>query len=323
MNIIERNYLPKLNIKETQRAIQEIESKLLEALNNKLEITVVRQPIVSSDKVSITTTKNESNRQINFDSSNDNIVYYIYNDYRYWLVNTLSNLDIKNNNSVGVFVNYINRDTEIKNTQSMESRKLLIEYRYDEDDYEEIYTKANELNKIVYDSIKSVQNAIIKTYPEVKGAKLPASLDEKELKKVSSKVNIEETLSDIASDEGSFLLVDKRNPKTDRSVESTFEISMYSHKKEINEAYRIYKISDRRTMADIEPFTAESESVMEEYIFGKDVLKDNNIRSLNIDIDIDSLSLLILEKSHILELQSGKSIEEIEEILDEANVKHL
>ncbi len=324
MNIIERNYLPKLNTKETQQAIITIDNKLIESLKNKMEITMVRQPLVSSKKVAVTTTKKEGNRQINFDSSNDNIVYYIYNDYRYWLVNTIHTLDIKNNNAIGTFVNYINRDLEIKNTQTMECRKLMIEYRFDNDDQSSAFSKADELNKIVYDSIKNAQSEIIKKFPELKDRKLPASLDEKELKKVSSKTNINDTLADIASDEGSFILKDKRDPSKDLNVENTFEISMYSFKKEINEAYRIYKISDRRTIQDIEPFTSESESIMEEYIFGKEALiKGNDKRTINIEIDLDALGLLLLGNAHILELQSGNSIEEIERILSEADIKHL
>ncbi len=323
MNIIERNYLPKLNMRETQRAINLIEELLMKNLSDKIEFIKVRQPIVSSTRVAVSTTKEHGNRQINFDSSNDSNVYYIYDDYRYWLVSTLKKLEIKNNNSIAMLASYIDRDAEIKNTESMEKRKFIIEYRYDKDDQESKYNKAIELNEIVINAIRSTQNELIKQFPELVSSKLPLSIDEKELKKIATRHNISDTLANVASEEGAFLLKDKRNPNKDKSIRNTFYLSLYSFKKEIDEAYRIYTIQDRRTMSDIESFISESESAMEEYIFGKEVLKGNDIRSINIDIDLDSLALLILDKSHILELQSGKNIDEIEKIFTDADLKHL
>lgn len=322
MNIIERNYISKLTLRETQNSIQIIDKKLLSKLDDLIEFVLVKQPVVSSKRiVANTSNSTNGNRQINFDSSNDSNVYYIYNDYRYWLVQTLNKLEIKNNNAVATFVNYIDRDTEIKNTQSLEKRKLLIEYRYD--NKEKVYEKAQEINTMVYDIIKYVNKEVIINYPILRNNVLPDVLDVKELKKISSRHNREESLADVASDEGAFLLVDKRNPKTDRTISNTFEISMYAYSKQINEAYQIYKIQDRRTMEDIEPFTAESDAVMEEYIFGKEALKGNDIRSINIEIDLDALALMLLEKSHILEVQSGSTIDEVEKILSDSEVKHL
>ncbi len=322
MNIIERNYVSKLSLRETQNSIHTIDRKVLSKLDDLIEFILVKQPVVSSRRIVANTSNTvKGNRQINFDSSNDSNVYYIYNDYRYWLVQTLDKLEIKNNNAIATFINYIDRDTEIKNTQSLEKRKLLIEYRYD--NKEKVFEKAQELEKMIYEVIKFVNRELISQYPVLRNNALPETLDSKELKKISSKHNREESLADVASDEGAFLLIDKRNPKTDRTIENTFEISMYAYSKQINEAYQIYKIQDRRTMEDIEPFTAESDAVMEEYMFGKEALKGNDISSINIELDLDALSLMLLEKSHILEVQSGSSIDEIEKILSESEVKHL
>ncbi len=323
MNIIERNYLPKLNIRDTQKAITLIDKLILENIGEKIQFIEVREPIVSSSRIAISTTKAHGNRQINFDSSNDNNIYYIYDDYRYWLVNALKRLDIKNNNAISMKSTYIDRDVEIKNTQSMEKKKLYIEYRYDKADKERVFEKAKELNEIVYSAIRKTQAEINKEFDELKGFKLPEKVDEKELKKIASRQNLENTLADVASEEGAFLLIDKREPLKDKSVTNTFQISLHAFKNEINESYSIYKIQDRRTMQEIESFISESESIMEEYMFGKDVLKDNDIRSISIEIDLDALALLILQKSHILELQSGKSLDEIEKILGEAEIIHL
>lgn len=323
MNIIERNYLPKLDIKETQRAMLMIEKLLIKNLGEKINFVEVRQPIISSSRVAISSTKKFGNRQINFDSSNDNNVYHIYDDYKYWLINSIKKLDIKNNNSILTMVSYIDRDEEIKNTQSLEKRKLLIEYRYDSTDRDKVFEKALNLNNFIYDSLKKVQKEIVIQYPELKGGELPNSIDEKELKKIASRKNLSESLADVASDEGIFLLRDKRNHLKDRSISNTFTLSVHSYKKEIDEAYRLYLIQDRRTLEDIEPFISESETAMEEYLFGKEVLKNNNLRTINIEIDIDAISLLLLQKSHILELQSSNSIDELEKMLSEADINHL
>ncbi len=292
-------------------------------IGDKIQFIEVREPIVSSSKIAIPTTKEHGNRQINFDSSNDNNIYYIYDDYRYWLVNALKKLDIKNNNGILMKGTYIDRDVEIKNTQSMEKRKMYLEYRYDKSDKDVVFDKAKEINEIIYSAIKKTQAQINAEFSELQGFTIPQTVDEKELKKISSRQNLKNTLADVASEEGAFLLIDKREASKDKSVINTFEISLHAFKKEINESYSIYKIQDRRTMEEIESFISESESIMEEYMFGKDILKDNDIRSISVEIDLDALALLILQKSHILEVQSGKTLDEIEKILSEAEIEHL
>lgn len=82
-------------------------------------------------------------------------------------------------------------------------------------------------------------------------------------------------------------------------------------------------IKDRKTIKDIESEFSVSEAAKEEYIFGKDILNGKNPRSINISIDIDTLSMLFLEKTHILEIQSGSNIKEIEKILKEADIEHI
>ncbi len=323
MNVIERNYLPKLGLRDTQEAIAIIEDELMRNLEEGISFIKVRQPMISSEKVALSSTKESGNRQINFDSSNDNNIYHIYDEFRYWLLDVVKKLEIKNNNSIATIANYIERDTQIKNTQSFEKKKLFIEYRYDSEDQELVYQKSYDLNKILLNAIKRTQEKIIRLYPVLSEFQLPEVVDEKQLDKVASRKNLESTLADIASEEQTFLLKDRRNIETDKSTKNTFELSLFTYKKEINEAYRIYKIQDRRTMSDIEPFISESESVMEEYIFGRDKLKDNDIRTISIEIDLDALSLFILGKSHIFELQSGKPLEEIEKILEDAEIKHL
>lgn len=323
MNIIEKNYSPKLDVKDTQIALQIIEDELIERLNNKISFFKVRQPLVSHDRVSVANTKDKGNRQINFDSSNDNNIYYIYDDFKYWLKNSISKLEVKNNNGIALTTLTIERDSEIKNTQSMEKRRFIIEYRYDVVDKEKMYEKALELNDVVYGVIKDVQRHIGGIYPELKKSILPEVTDKKELKKISSKHNIQESIANVASEEGAFLLLDKRNPKTDRNLSNTFVISLQAYKHEIDEAYRIYKIQDRRTLTELESFTSEYGNAMEEFLFAKETLIDKDINTLHIEVDLDALSMLILQKTHIAEIQSGKTIDEIEKIFSDANLKHL
>ena len=83
MNRIGKNYLQKLNIKETQEAINIIENLLIKELQERIEFIVVREPIISSEKISTTISSRQGERLINFDGSNDNIIYYIFNQYKY------------------------------------------------------------------------------------------------------------------------------------------------------------------------------------------------------------------------------------------------
>ncbi|NQX83297.1 MAG: hypothetical protein HRS50_01095 [Mycoplasmataceae bacterium] len=74
MNSIDRNYIPKLNIRETQEALVLINESLIKYLSEEIEFLEIRQPIISSKRVSTNISLINSQRQINFDASNDDIV---------------------------------------------------------------------------------------------------------------------------------------------------------------------------------------------------------------------------------------------------------
>lgn len=322
MNTIERNYSSKLNLRETQEAIIFIEQQLLAKMANRINFLEVRAPMISNKRnVMESLVSLDGNRTINFDTSKDNEIYYFFNNYRYWLLKSLKTLDIKNNNGVGIVVNFIERDVEIKNTQSMEKNLFLLEIRYE--NKEKIFEKGNEFMEILIKIINEINNELKRQYPKL-SLKIPKTIAKKELRKISKLGNVNEKLNDIGSEEGLYFLIDKKdNNSFNRDSQSTFSIILFSYSKEIDESYPIFKIHDRKTFEDIEKVELNSENLMEEYFLGKEFLKKNNIRSINIEINLDALALLLLEKTHILELQSGDSIDEIEKIFQNSNIKHL
>lgn len=319
MNKIEGNYLSPLNIRDTQEALNLINETIRKEIEEKFEVLFIREPIVSSERISTNLSALKGKRQINFDGSNDNSVYYIYNAYKYWLLKSLEVMEIKNNNAIATFTTSIDRDVEIKNTQTMERRSIHIEYRFDNKKI--IFEKATEINKTLISIIKNVEKVVCERFPALK-TNMPKNITEKKMSRINKKISIGQALSDIGANEKIFNLVDKKT-ESNKSIHNNFAISLKGYSREINEAFDIYKIKDRKTIDDLKPETAESETVMEEYIFGKDILTNHNLRTINIEINLDTLSMLLLNKTHLLEIQSGKNIDEIEKILSGADIKHL
>lgn len=315
MNKIKKNYVSKLSLRETQEALFKIEDILKYKIIDKLELIFVRSPLYSNKKMVSSNASSNGERQINFDCSNDNSIYFLFNDYKYWLLSTLKILNIKNNNSIGTFVSYIERDNEIKNSISLERRKLEIEYRFD--NKEKIFDKIQELFSIIYSIINETQEEISKQYESIKNT-FPSNINKI---KVNKEINIG-ILNEKAISEGYFIL-EKEFKNNSQSITSNYEISLIGFSKDILEATEIFMIKDRKTIKDIESEFSVSEAAKEEYIFGKDILNGKNPRSINISIDIDTLSMLFLEKTHILEIQSGSNIKEIEKILKEADIEHI
>ncbi len=320
MNSIPRNYSPKLDIRDTQEAQQFIKDELLKALSQKLEFIMVREPKVSSTKISTFSNEGEIKRAVNFDSSSDNIIYFVYNRYRYWFTNTLKELNIKNNNGIASFINFIDRDEEITNTQSIEKNTLQMEFRYD--NKANAFAKAEEYNEIILSALKSVESSLSAKYPKLKKV-FPDKNTTKEVSRIGSITGSHSVIDELASDYGFFTLTNKRKSKSQQSLRNNFEIKYLAYSSHINKAYEIYHIHDRKTIEDLEPLSSESKAAMEEFTFAKEQLNNKDVRSISLTIDLDALSLALLQKSHILELQSGRNIDEIEKILDSAEIKHL
>lgn len=320
MNSIPKNYLAKLDIRETQEAQQFINKELINILEQKLEFLIIREPKISSKKISTFSNESEIKRPVNFDSSFDNIIYFIFNRYRYWFTNTLKLLNIKNNNGIASFINFIDRDEEVTNTQSVEKNTLQFEFRYDNKN--NAFKKAEEYSEILLSAIKTIESKIVNKYSGLKKV-FPKKNTIKDVSRIGAIAGAHSVIDELASDHGFFILNNKRKSKSQQSLRNNFEIKYLGYSRHINKAYEIFHIHDRKTIEDLEPLSSESKAAMEEYTFAKEQLNNVDVRSISITIDLDTLALALLEKSHILELQSGKNIYDIEKILDSAEIKHL
>lgn len=308
-------------MRETQEAQQLIINTLIESLSQSLDFVQIRSPKVSADKIDVSNSEIDIKRPINFDSSNDNIIYFAYNRFRIWFTNALKELEIKNNNGVASLINYISRDEQITNVRSLEKNTLQIEMRYDNKNT--VDNKVMEYNDIIINAFKIVEEKLIHKYPKKLKKKLPLKQVIKDASKISAITGMESVIDELASDYGFFHLINRRNSKTQQSLKNNFELQYFGYSKDINKAYEIFHIHDRKHIDDLEPLSSESQAALETYSFLKEQLKNKDIRSISISIDLDMLTLTLLSKSHILELQSGKNISEIERILASSGIRHL
>ena len=317
MNTIPRNYLSKLNIRETQEAQFFLLKELIEAIEENFDVIQVREPKISTFRISATGLLKHGDRMINFDASNDNKIYTLYSEYKHWLVNVVKNLDIKNNHGIFSITNNIKRDNEISNTQSLEENLLQIEYRYD--NAEKSFEKSKELLETTVNVIKVVEKKLIEKYPKLSKS-FPSKIVVKEFRKTQNWKSIDAMIIDMVMEQKVFAMINRKKIQ----FSNNFETSLMAYSPETGKHYSPLTIHGRKTLQDIEPQISESESIMEEYIFRKDILKEEEeIRTINISINLDLLSLMILNKSHILELQSGKNVKEIEKILSMSGIKHI
>ena len=83
MNKIFKNYVSKLNLRETQAGIDYINIQVLEILKNKLDIFIVKEPKITIKKEPLDSIFLNNKRTINFDSANNSNIYFEYNEYRF------------------------------------------------------------------------------------------------------------------------------------------------------------------------------------------------------------------------------------------------
>lgn len=317
---ISNNYLSKLSLKETQEAINYIEENLIASLFQHLNFIKVREPKITMRKQESNLLFDKNVRPITFDSVNDNYVYYIYNSHRIWLVNTLKILEVDNNNGILTKLNFINRDVNISNICSMEKNILAIEYRFD--NKKQSFQKSQEISKIIYNILFSLKKELKKTFP-----KLIENFKENPIVKTlnrSKENSINNKEITYASNFGLYILENTYNNKDFfNSVNSNFNISINSYLSEINTPYKIVEIKDRVTPYELNEKKLSSNLIREEYLYLKEDILDKELKSISIQIDLDLLSLFLLEKVHILELQSGMNNKEIEKYFSSKEIKHL
>ncbi len=314
-----KKYIPVLTMRETQEAQELIVNLLKEELINNLNVILVRSPRISSKRQYANFSSLDGKRSINFDSSNNNNIYYIFNRYKYWFINIMKDLDVKNNNGVMSIINYVERDNVISNIKSMEENTLQIEYRFDIKD--EIFKKSKDLAEKIYEIFLKIEKIISNKYKLEET--FPKKISSKELKKIiKNPAHIEEVKSMVASEKSMYFLINKLSSNEIR-FDHNFEITLESYSKEIDSSFSILTIKDRKTLEDLKPFVYKTDRTVEEYRFAKEILDNKDIRTLNITIDIDLLAMVILKKAHILELQSGRNSKEIEKFFNTFNINHL
>jgi asparagine synthetase A len=323
MNKIPQNYLSKLSLRETQEAQQYIKNNIIDILSNKLNISIVRSPIYTTINQTSDLKRLQDSRVINFDSTNDDEIYYLYTNYKFFLVNTLSRLEIKNNNGIASFVNYVSRDQEISNIKSMEKNELQIEYRFDNP--EVTSQKMVELAQETFSSLKQILSGLKKRFNSLL-IELPDEMDLVDfdkVKKQKTKINIDSLKTELANIHGIYLLSDFNTEQNDLIEGREMKLSIEAYSPHADSSYSIATVANRITPSDITKIANTTEQITEEYMFAKERLIDQELRSINITIDLDALSMLLLEKAHILELQSGNFIEDVEKLLENKKIKHL
>ena len=82
-NIFLKNYISLLSQKETQEAQELIINELKKELTNNINLSIVRAPRISSLRQSVNFSSLDGRRPINFDSSNNSDIYYIFNEYKF------------------------------------------------------------------------------------------------------------------------------------------------------------------------------------------------------------------------------------------------
>ncbi len=185
--------------------LQEIYFELKETLNDELmesfNVFKVKQPIYFKGEMP---KKNIEYRGINFDMSQNEEIYTIFNEFDGWAIDFLDKNEIKNNNGIMLNLNYIQRDSLINNFSDIEKDTISIYMRYDGDNIEEkihdlvyqVYSIIVKVNEKKYE--KDFYNKILKKYSLINL--------KKEYSKYIYKINDEEIFKEILQRKGASLI---------------------------------------------------------------------------------------------------------------------
>ena len=312
-NKILQNYLPSLDLVETQKATALFKKLLIENLEQNLELIEVNAPLLSYKPTSTEIYEFMKSRGINFDSANNNGLFYIYNNYECWMRNTLTKLKLNNNFGIFSFLKYIQRDVEITNLSSKKKNTISIEYHFSNEKL--IYEKTEELTLLIYKLIVQSFKEVKNKFPKL-DFNIPEKLNSinlKEYKFNNEKLSFLE--NELTMTHGLTMF---KNEKNDSK-----KIRILFYSKELNESFEIMEAKARKTLLEMQESSNIYEDNLENYNYFKENLLENIVSSINIEINFDLLMLLLLKKAHIFEIQSCFGNKEFENYFKDKKIKSL
>ncbi len=316
MNRIPNTYKSNLSISETHELISKIKRELKDKLIDNLNIVEIKQAMYSRTRPATESKVLKDGRPITFDSVGDNSVYYILNDFALWMMNSLIKLNIKTNGGVISELKYIDRDVKISNTRSFEKNILSIEYLYD--NAENIVEKARELTDSVYRIVHSTINGILTSNEAIKAKPIPIRLKTVEIDSYEDVLESNEA-NDVVRQQGVAIVYKKLDDKQIFEAKEKTYVLFFEKKAFVQDI--LIEATIRKGINELpEQLNLVVQSEMD---IIKSVISDNWKSSINISINLDHIAMIALNKSHILEVQSGIHSEEIEDFLIGKGIEHL
>lgn len=318
------NYKQKYSKREIQNAMTIFQRKLIENLEERLNIFEIQPKKFEVEPSSSDTFQTLMSRSISFNTATDDEIYYMVNNFDYWFRNQIVELEVSNNNGVFSMLDYILRDTEVSNNSSLRKKVIHIEMRYEGSDKE---AKQEEILNLINTSILNASKEISKV---VKGFTTPYKSRQKlhDFKTITygKKKSVPMIINDMTSKEGFSQFKNMNENKDRRLYKSSYPIEMittYWAKLE-KSSHSIVKIGSRVPFKIIEEKSKNSKTdINDEMRFAVNMLNPEVKDGIYMEIDIYRSLMALLDLAHVTELQPDEWDNETNDYVKSHNIKTL
>ncbi|QGS51386.1 hypothetical protein [Spiroplasma tabanidicola] len=308
-------YVSKLSLLETIQGMEQIKKKIKESLKVKFSLIEVNSSIVTDKHLWLNDDNQQTKRPIDFDISYNNSYGEILQSNNKWRRYFLGELGLKENN-VGIFTDFqaIERDSEISNISSVTYHEFGMEIIKTEYNIEEV----NKAITGIFQIISTVDKEVSRNFTKLNISHFGNTLifvTHKKLKELYPLLTFNERINRFGRDNGSFVLQDYVEKLLNQSSANQFSSDIFDFKtfskiyyynsdceKVVSIGYVSYTV-DREMLKRQNNILKENVKTQTQY---HHLLKSNKLpMTLSCGIFIDRITMGILEKQHIGEVQSS------------------
>ncbi|QBQ07220.1 asparagine synthetase AsnA [Spiroplasma gladiatoris] len=308
-------YVSKLSLLKTIEGMGQIKRKIKESVKRKFNLLEVNSAIVTDKNLWLNDDAQQTKRPIDFDISYNNSYGEVLQSNNKWRRYFLSEVGLKDNNT-GIFTDFqsIERDSEISNVSSITYHEYgmeIIKVKYSLEDINYVITN-------IFQIISNVDREVSKNLTELNSSHFGNTLifvTHKKLKELYPLLTFNERINRFGKDNGCFVLQEFVEKLFNQNNVNQFSSDIFDFKtfskiyyynsdceKVVSIGYVGYSV-DRETLKKQNNILKENAKTQTQY---HHLLKSNKLPlTISCGIYIDRITMAILEKQHIAEVQSS------------------
>ncbi|WP_033160929.1 aspartate--ammonia ligase [[Mycoplasma] collis] len=308
-------YKSKLNIKQTQKAIQNLKKIFQENIMEKLNLTRVTAPLFLAKETGLNDGLN-GEKAVSFYSKNSDVELEIVHSLAKWKRNALKEYYFKEYEGIYADMNAVRREEEFDEIHSLYVDQWDWEKIINKNDRNLVFLK-NTVNKI-YEALKNTKKEIVKQYPQLTDdlADKVFFISAQELENMYPDLNINERESAIAKDKKAVFIYQIGHKLKSGLIHSlrAFDYDDWNLNGDLivysNVLNKAIELSSMGIRVDENSILSQSKFNSKEELanfspYHKNILEKKLPYTIGGGIGQSRVSMFILEKKHIGEVQSS------------------